>query len=225
MSRVISFGCSHTFGMGLPDVYLGIEKNFEVAQHPSAYAWPQLIANNLNLECINKGICAASNLQILNEIVSFDFQPLDKVYVLWTTPYRDWLKFENYNLKIGSFLIDKTFNKAELYNLIIPGVIDKSLDPATIVKIAQKYFSVHDLADMEFRSWLHQFTTGMFLESKNINFVFSTGWAWNQNTTPFKSYIKSLNVLNQIKDLDYALDGRHFGPKTHGQMANLLIGL
>jgi len=225
MNRIISFGCSHTFGMGLQDVYLGNKKKFEPPNYPSMYAWPQIIANDLNLECINKGICAASNLQILNEIISFEFNSLDKVYVLWTTPYRDWLKFEKYNLKIGSFLIDNTFDKQQLYNSVIPEVIDNSLNPATIVKIAQKYFSVHDLTDMKFRSWLYQFTAGMFLESKNINFVFSTGWAWDQNTTPFNSYIKSFNVLNQIKDLDYALDGRHFGPKTHKQIANLLIGL
>lgn len=224
MNRLIAFGCSHTYGMGLSDCYLGKNNNFTPGPLPSAYAWPSLISEKSGLECVNKGICGASNLEILTEITQFDFKKNDKVIVAWTTPYRDLLAFNEYNLRIGSFMIDNTFSKEELLSSI-EGISISNIDPAKIKKIAQNYFQAHSLTDMEIRSWLCQHTAGLFLKSRHIDFKFITMWGWNQNNSVFTSYIDSANILNNIKKIDYALDGRHFGPVVHKQIAKKLTSL
>jgi len=84
MTRLITFGCSNTFGLGLRDVW-NYEKNYSINhQGPSKYAWPQLLADKLNLECVNLGILGASNKEIWYSIVNAEFKNDDMVIILWT---------------------------------------------------------------------------------------------------------------------------------------------
>jgi len=77
MFRLVTFGCSYTFGQGLTDIYPHVTK-------PSKYAWGQLIADQLKLEHINNGKPGASNKEILNLILNFDYKEDDVVIVCWS---------------------------------------------------------------------------------------------------------------------------------------------
>ena len=83
--RVIAFGCSFTFGHGLPDCF-NPPKN--PGKAPSKYAWPSLVANELNVKCINKSLPGSSNKRIWHNIGKFKFKKTDIVFVMWTAPDR-----------------------------------------------------------------------------------------------------------------------------------------
>ena len=74
MSRLVTFGCSFTSGYGLTD--------------PSQ-AWPGILGKLSNRTVVNKSIPGSSNLEILNNILSFKFKKDDIVVVGWTYCHRD----------------------------------------------------------------------------------------------------------------------------------------
>lgn len=74
MSRLITFGCSHTRGEGVDD--------------PSTESWPAYLGESLDMEVVNKGVDGVSNKFIQHEVVNFKFQPDDIVAILWTYPDR-----------------------------------------------------------------------------------------------------------------------------------------
>lgn len=78
MSKLITFGCSFTVGVGLPDVY---PRN----DTPSAMAWPALLGEKLGLEVENRGIPRGGNLEILHKILKTDIQPDDVCVILWSS--------------------------------------------------------------------------------------------------------------------------------------------
>lgn len=71
MSNLFTFGCSHTFGMCLPDRGISdkTKDNSEFfptdytdvdAVHGSKYVWGQVLAQKLNMKCVNRGVVGAS---------------------------------------------------------------------------------------------------------------------------------------------------------------------
>jgi|TARA_B110000208_G_scaffold191739_1_gene259868 lysophospholipase L1-like esterase len=93
MTRLIAFGCSHTQGQGLSDTI--DPNNTSIRSNtgcPSKFAWPQLIANELNLECINLGVPSGSNKLITGLVSDFEFKAGDICAILWTH-YDRWAIF------------------------------------------------------------------------------------------------------------------------------------
>jgi len=87
MSRLITFGCSYTYGEGLPDV-----KRIPIIDQPSSpskLGWASLLSQNLGLELVNMGYPGSSNTEILYNILTFDFKEDDTVIIMWTHPVRD----------------------------------------------------------------------------------------------------------------------------------------
>ncbi len=76
MARLVAFGSSYTYGDGLPDT-------FSNNNNPSRLAWPSVLANELNLECVNMSSRGASNKKIWHDILNFKFKPDDIVFILW----------------------------------------------------------------------------------------------------------------------------------------------
>jgi hypothetical protein len=77
MSRIVAFGCSFSYGHYLDD--------------PNTQAWPAILGKLLNVSSINKSRNGASNLEILTNILKFNFKPDDIVVVGWTFIYRDMI--------------------------------------------------------------------------------------------------------------------------------------
>ena len=67
--KLIACGCSNTFGQALPDVW---DKNRQDAIfiRSSKFAWPQVLANKLNIDCVNKSRPGSSNKEIWNAILN-----------------------------------------------------------------------------------------------------------------------------------------------------------
>jgi hypothetical protein len=74
--RLVTFGCSNTYGQGLKDCS---EPDLRAGPLPSKFAWPQLLANHLKLECVNMSEPGASNKQLWWKTVNFEFEPTDLV--------------------------------------------------------------------------------------------------------------------------------------------------
>lgn len=94
MSRLVTFGCSFTYGAELPDC----QNPESLKNTPSEYAWPQLAAQQLNLECVNTAEPGFGNKHILHEIINFDFLPSDIVIVLWSFFNRHCVITENHTV-------------------------------------------------------------------------------------------------------------------------------
>ena len=130
MTRLVTFGCSHTFGQALPDIW-DYKKNIPIVeQGPSKYAWPQLLADKLNLECVNLSIPGASSKQIWFRIVNTKFQPNDIVIVMWSSrprhciikkldlTIRNWYETNSEGIeKLSPFLMEKNKHKPSKYFL------------------------------------------------------------------------------------------------------------
>ncbi len=80
--RIIAFGCSYTYGHGLPDCLE--EDKITQGPSPSELAFPSLLAKRLNCECINLGKSGNSNKEIWNDILNFKFQEGDLAVITWT---------------------------------------------------------------------------------------------------------------------------------------------
>lgn len=81
MARLIAFGSSYTYGDGLPDTYPNNKK-------PSKLSWPSIMADELNLQCINMSSQGAGNRKIWHDILNFKFESDDVVFILWAFPNR-----------------------------------------------------------------------------------------------------------------------------------------
>ena len=90
MSRLVAFGCSHTYGEGLKDCWVPEGENIDgiegpdAGKFPSKYAWPQLLADKLNIECCNLGLPGTSNKFIWHNILNTHLTKKDIVVILWT---------------------------------------------------------------------------------------------------------------------------------------------
>lgn len=81
MSRLITFGCSFTYGSALPDDWPGSPPPHN---KPSQYSWSKLLADKLGREIVNNGIPGAGNLEILQKILNTKFEKDDLVVTGWS---------------------------------------------------------------------------------------------------------------------------------------------
>lgn len=78
MPRLIAFGCSYTWGVGLPDVYP------VTGNTPSKFAWPALLSTMLDRELCNEAIGGSGNAEIFDKILRYQFEPDDLVMIMWS---------------------------------------------------------------------------------------------------------------------------------------------
>lgn len=107
MNRLITFGCSLTFGHGLVDCFVPPKHPGSL---PSAMGWPNIVAQHTNKICINMSSPGASNKRIWYSIINFKYQLPDIVIVLWSYPERTSIFKEACIEDIG------TWNNPEYYN-------------------------------------------------------------------------------------------------------------
>ena len=82
--RLIAFGCSNTKGDGLPDTYDKVRKNTPRDAKASIYAWPKLLADKLEYECLNLAVSGSSNKHICDIALNTQFKESDTVVFMWT---------------------------------------------------------------------------------------------------------------------------------------------
>jgi hypothetical protein len=99
-SRLVTFGCSLTFGMNLDD-------NYPKNAFPSKFSWPVKLAKLLDIPITNKGILGASNKEILYTLLNYNFNVDDIVFVLWSHYDRHCIIEENTVESLGAWQQNK----------------------------------------------------------------------------------------------------------------------
>lgn len=85
MPKIKAFGCSLTYGDGLPDC--SIMKNGKYlcyGEKPSRYAWPSVVAKGLSVDCENYAQPGSSNKQITLEIMNQSYTDTDIILINWS---------------------------------------------------------------------------------------------------------------------------------------------
>jgi len=188
--RVVAFGCSNTYGHGLDDCW-NPDTNGP-GPHPSKYAWPQLLADKLNVQCVNMGIPGASNKLIWKSIVDFVFKKDDKVFVLWSNPDR-WCIFNDKGIDLEIAHWNKS-KKSQMFYKVLYNSYDLFLDTNMRMSHASHHLNIMNIVNY------HNVTENIELKkyAKHVN-VFS-------NVVPF----------SELKfKYDFAKDKVHAGPIAH----------
>ena len=156
MSRLITFGCSYTYGEGLPDV-----KRIPIIDQPSSpskLGWAHLLSQHLGLELVNMGFPGSSNTEILYNILTFDFKEDDTVVVMWTHPVRDivfdkWTPIIFMRKRLGPWSKEK--NKSTMWKINIQDYIIKTwmcIHHADLLLTSKKLKYIHypyDITEIE----------------------------------------------------------------------------
>lgn len=179
MQKIISFGCSITHGQYLVD---------------SSDAWPVQLGNILDKTPDNQGIPGASNLQILHNILNYDFSSTDTVVVMWSNPDRDYIYTPTGAVQMGSWQNSEQ---------------------------AKYWMLTHSEYDLGIRGWLCMHHAKLFFESKKIPYYFFS--IDQEYCLSYKPEWIDVSILplevQKIRKVDYATDNRHPGPRGHRILA------
>ena len=98
MSRLVTFGCSFVYGIGLPDTP-ALDPNQKapfIYDKPSLFSWSKLLGDKLGRTTINNGLPSAGNKQILQKILNTQFEKDDIVVISWASFIRyDWFYYKS----------------------------------------------------------------------------------------------------------------------------------
>ncbi len=177
MSRLVAFGCSAITGMSLPDVY---PKNNKT----SVYAWPNTLAKRMQLECVNLGIPGNSNINILRQILNFEFKEKDIVVILWTHFTREDI-FDSKD-KVIHITADSKNN----YNA---------------------WLRIYNDYALNFKNWLHIHHADLFLKTKPVTVIHHVRDA--TISKPDEIIVDNC-IVEELQYKDYACDNYHMGLET-----------
>lgn len=195
MSRLVTFGCSFTSGYGLTD--------------PSQ-AWPGILGKLSNRIVVNNSVPGSSNLEILNNILSFKFKKDDIVVVGWTYCHRDIV-----------------FNKLSPNVRILAGAD---------IELFEKWSELHSNYDNNVRSGIYIHHAELYMTSLDIEHY--NFWAppnpdsiidrlldnvIGHYTGNKPTFINKNTLYNNILNIiDLASDNCHPGPISHNIAAEKL---
>ena len=189
MPRIIAFGCSMTYGDGLEDCY-------PEQIHPSKFAWPQIIADQLGLECVNKASPGSSNKKICHEIINFKFEPDDLVFVQWS--YRERSTFYK--------------SKEEFTN-----IGHWATDPISVF-----YNTNYSEYDSNLNNKVYIGYANVFLKQQNIKFYNILLKKTDRDLITTFNHIP-LYICDYREKFTRALDGMHPGHESHLEFSRALL--
>jgi hypothetical protein len=191
--NLIAFGCSLVYGYGLLDCH--VHPNLP-GPKASKLAWPNLLADISDLNCVNLSNPGASNFQLILTLLNYKFDPNDICIIMWTYPDRDLIIHDDDNMeKIGVWR-----NKNRFTNWL-------ELNPDKTI-----YF--------RFWSWIT--LTFSWLQNQGIESYFLLPEPNLYKTPPhWAKHIKflSANMKDIRKKYPKALDNHHPGPEAHEAFA------
>jgi len=194
MSKLIAFGDSITYGFALDD-NLNIEK-------PSIYAWPNLVAKELNLEVINLGQPGASNKEIWYNIINYsDFSSNNTVIINWNTAQRFCFFDEDGTKRLGMSTRYADKRATDIFYKNFYSENDLWLDTNLRINHAQNFL------DQKGVNVYHSFTSGPSFRLTS----------WNNKC------IIIGNSMFEYRENDKALDGTHPGKNAHKLYAQSLL--
>lgn len=197
MKRLIVFGDSMSYGVGLEDCWPNTSK-------PSRYCWPELAASALGRKCINKSVPGASNKRIWFSIDRFKFRSDDLVLILWTYPDR-------------TAILKNPFNVINL----LPSLVGKS--QSQVEELSRNYYeNLHAFYDSQIMTELYIRDATNKLEKLNLNFYQMIADPAHKE---FFNDISYIPLYMKYYECNYnkALDGDHAGYDGHLAFAKDLL--
>ena len=204
MPRLVTFGCSFTYGHGLPDCH--VEPNLP-GDSPSQHAWPNLLAKKLGYDCLNLAVCGSGNYQILLDILRTDFKPDDVVVI----GYSYFTRFNYYQM------IDK----------ISEGTLVKyETAKHKLILLRDLNLISHYDEKLYWDNWLVMQHAELLLNSKNIkNYSFlNVPHGAIENKPDLIELNNFFNTIHLISK-DYALDKKHPGIMSHRLQSERLYSI
>lgn len=195
MSRIVAFGCSNTFGQGLPDCPV-----YRSDSNPSKYAWPAFLGRLINRPVLNLGIPGASNLEILHCISNTVITASDHVYVLWSYLERWSVLRQSGTMQIGPWLAE------------IP-------KKRKMINSYYKFFHDDYHANFLYPLLLREAERILKLQTDNIVFM----EPHNTHISPRSAV--NINLQQLATDFPLGLDNFHIGPRAHQYIAEQLAQL
>ena len=213
MNKLFAFGCSHTYGHGLPDC---IEQNNAPGPNPSKLGWVQKTGDLLDKEVINKGECGSSNKEILWNLI----QHIDLIDPEHDTLIIQWSYFER------TMIIKHDPKRADEFYAYKLAPWAKHNDN----KIYYKY--LHSQIDDICSTALYINHAYMLTKHYNFKKVVMSAPPDSSGTTKFyrkkfkELLLPGLDLIEKnVTDLeiDRASDGTHAGVKTNQLYAEKLV--
>lgn len=215
MARIIAVGCSFTFGHCL-------HSEDRRPNIPSPQAWPALVAQHFNRECVNLSYPAGNPRYCAAKILEFDFEPGDIMLVLWPNLHRNWIvtdfdRWENFEPWEDPF--NRNPDLAVGANFWTPVVPDYE-------RWWSKGYS--NTSDRECEAWMAKHLARLRLKDQGIPCVEyavpsydveKTYTASCRFNTPWITEFPHWHTLY----VDRARDGMHPGFKTHKNFAKRWI--
>lgn len=193
LNRLVTFGCSYTYGHGLSDCY-NINTG-AAGLTPSKLGWVNIIANSFNLDCVNLSRPGSSNKQIWHTISNTKFQDTDTVIILWSLKERSCLIKDDFITQLG-----------------MRGGWSKTKEN----KLFQMFSACKTDYDIFFENAVYIDLANYYLQSKNLNvynfsvmpdfFDYEVDW--------MQTHIDDL-ALELSHPIDLALDESHPGPQSN----------
>jgi len=197
VKRLVVFGCSFTYGYGLPDCF----ESGNPSSTPSKLAWPNFLGKELDLEVVNLSKTGSSNLQILNTILNTEIRKDDLVIVQWSFSQRSMLFGEPYNSEIGSWVDTETSKYFYLAH-----------DDFDLLN--QTFLHIHH-ADLHLKSVCNSFIHFMISYDKSYRKYIGNKPEWfNVKCNPITFY---------IDPDDKGLDNSHPGQENQKLVANYIL--
>lgn len=211
--RLVTFGCSRTYGMGLPDVYPDNKKQ------GSDYAWPVHFKNYYNYDSLlNLARPGVDNSHIARTVLDFTTSDdEDSFYIIqWATPNR--ISF-----------YDEKDNKYDFYG--IWSLEDKDPKKATKAKFYYENFFSGYQSKINTIMMIYMIQLHMEkINKKYFMFTFTNSGIFEIDFDFFKNLPIDGNTIYPInsshveeENTDIALDNNHNGVKFHKRFAEILI--
>lgn len=192
MLRLVTFGCSYTVGVGLPDTWP--DRKNEI----SKLSWPYRLGQLLSLDVDNQAVAGSGNAEIFNKILNYNFQPTDLVVIMWShfIRYDDFKVSKNYETHRvwGTFL--KNYRSENLLDLVYMNAYENYLtfQHASLLLRSKNIKSIAFLGHPKDKD---DFPCPSFINIENL-------------------------VEIDKFTIDMALDKEHFGEQSHKKLASLL---
>lgn len=226
-NRLFAFGCSHTFGYALPDVVQYMQEH-QGEIYPtkfgknhsfgSRYAWPQVLAKRLNLECYNYGCCGASGTEtvwLFTQCLQHDMISAgDTVVVQWPSFQRTGIFYQ----ETGT---ERTGTPSRRF---WPGNLEDK--KATVF-----YYDYYDEYDFAVQRWREIILVDLVCQARGIRCYHMLV---NEELGPEAVELETLtqNIKIDFVPIDYnpgdsppwivdtARDGHHYGVESHKLIAD-----
>jgi hypothetical protein len=192
-NKLVTFGCSFTYGHGLPDCHIPPNAPGPM---PSSFAWPAIVANSLNKVLDNQSKCGASNLEILHKILNYNFNSNDLVVIMWSLPNRDVIFKDQSMIPLGVWNTDT---------------------------LTKDWINVHSEEDLAIRSWLYIHHASLYFKEKQIkHYNIFANLDFLKNYKPSFLNLDYLKI-DMSERVDNGLDGKHPGLTTHKILADRFL--